>query len=342
MEAGMKVVVVGAGRMGRRHIQAVKELNLELVGVCDTNPDSLALAEKEQGVAAGLHYKDGAEMMKSTNPELVIISTTAPTHLFYTRIATKAGAKFILCEKPMAVSLFECTEMINICKNNHIRLAINHQMRFMEQYIVPKKILDSKAMGGLCSVTGVTGNFGAAMNGSHYFEMFRFMTGEIPDSVTAWLSPNRLENPRGPQFADKAGSIRMTTPSGKRFYMDFSEDQGHGMNIIYAGRNGQVIVNELNGIMYSMIREEQYRDLPTTRYGMPAVLETIPLAPAEVIEPTKSTLAALLDGKNYPTGEEGRQVVASLVAAHISNEKGNKAIQPVISELPNKRIFPWA
>lgn len=338
----MNAVVIGTGRMGRRHIQAVKEMGLNLVGISDISRDSLGLAEMEQGVPVGLHFIDTAEMMMRTKPEVVVISTTAPTHAQFTSMAVEAGAKFILCEKPMAVSLHECTLMIEICRNNNVRLAVNHQMRFMQQYTLPKNIMDSEAMGGLCSINGVAGNFGAAMNGSHYFEMFRFMTGENPDSVTAWFSPSKLENPRGPQFEDKAGTIRMTTPSGKRFFMDFSEDQGHGMIMVYAGRNGQVIVNELNGIMYTMVREEQYRDLPTTRYGMPAILETIPLAPAEVIEPTKLTLAALLESKNYPTGEDGRQVIASLIAAHVSNENGNKAIRPDISELPNKRIFPWA
>ena len=57
-------------------------------------------------------------------------------------------------------------------------LAVNHQMRFMEQYLTPKAIIEGDAFGGLTSVTVVGGNFGLSMNALHYFEMFRFMTGE--------------------------------------------------------------------------------------------------------------------------------------------------------------------
>jgi predicted dehydrogenase len=338
----MKTAVIGTGRMGRRHIQVVNEMNLNLAGISDVSPDSLQLAEKEQGVSSNLHFTDAAEMLDKTHPEVVIIATTAPTHASYTKMAVETGAKFILCEKPMAVSLAECSQMIEICKHNGVGLAVNHQMRFMPNYTEPKKIFESESFGGLCSVAVLGGNFGAAMNGSHYFEMFRFLTDEIPNSVTAWFSKNKIANPRGPQFEDKAGSIRLTTPLGKRLYMDFSEDQGHGLTVIYSGRNGQLIVNELDGIMYLVEREEQYRSLPTSRYGMPAVQKTIPLPPTEVIAPTKATLSALLEGKNSPSGEDGRQVVATLVAAMISNENGSQPVTPDMTNLPVDRIFPWA
>jgi predicted dehydrogenase len=338
----MKAVVIGTGRMGRRHIQVVKDMKLNLVGISDVSPESLALAEKEQDVAAGLHFLDTVEMLDKTRPEVVVISTTAPTHASYTRLAVEAGAKFILCEKPMAVSLVECSEMVDLCYEHGVGLAINHQMRFMQNYIEPRKIMESPGMGGLTSVTVLGGNFGAAMNGSHYFEMFRFMTGETPEAVTAWFSPNKIANPRGPQFEDKAGSIRVTTPSGKRLYMDFSEDQGHGLTVIYAGCYGQLIVNELDGVMYSIEREEQYRDLPTSRYGMPAVQKNIPLPPTEVIAPTRATLSALLEGRDYPSGEDGRQVVATLVAAMVSNERGGQPVRSDLADLPIERVFPWA
>lgn len=338
----MKTAVIGTGRMGRRHIQVVKEMKLDLVGICDVNSDSLLLAEKEQGVSLDLHFHDSEALFDKIHPEVVVIATTAPTHATYTKMAVEAGAKFILCEKPMAVSLAECNEIITVCKQNNVGLAINHQMRFMPNYIEPKKIFESESFGGLCSVAVLGGNFGAAMNGSHYFEMFRFLTDEIPNSVTAWFSKNKIANPRGPQFEDKAGSIRLTNPSGKRLYMDFSEDQGHGLTVIYSGRNGQLIVNELDGIMYLVEREEQYRSLPTSRYGMPAVQKTISLPPTEVIAPTKATLSALLEGKNPPSGEDGRQVVATLVAAMISSEKDSQPVTPDMANLPVDRIFPWA
>jgi predicted dehydrogenase len=215
-------------------------------------------------------------------------------------------------------------------------------MRFMEQYTEPKRIVESEAFGGLSSVTVVAGNFGIAMNGTHYFEMFRFMTGEAPLAVTAWFSPNRLPNPRGPQFEDRAGAVRLRTASGKRFYMEVGADQGHGVKVVYAGPFGQIAVDELGGTMTVSVRQEGARDLPTTRYGMPAVETTHRMAPADAVTPSCSVLDALLRGSDIPSGEDGRLAVAVLVAAHVSDESGHIEVRVDDSNLPLERTFPWA
>lgn len=337
----MRVAVIGVGRMGRRHVQVVRELSLELVGVCDTNPESLALAHKEQNVPAALGFTSVETMIEKARPECVIVATTTPTHCEYTCAAVGAGARFVLCEKPMGTSLADCDKMLSCCASRGARLAINHQMRFMEQYTIPKRIVQSPEFGGLSSVTVTAGNFGMAMNGSHYFEMFRFMTDEQPAEVTAWFSKEKVPNPRGPQFEDRAGSVRIVTASGKRFYLDCSSDQGHGVRVLYAGRFGQIYVDELAGAMSVAMRESQYRELPTTRYGMPAVETAQKITPADAVAPSRAVLEALLADKNPPSGADGRLAVAVLVAAYLSNENGNRAVA-VDGALPVSRVFPWA
>lgn len=338
----MKVAVVGVGRMGRRHIQAVRSLGLEICGICDASVDALGLAEKEQGIGPERHFSTFRSLLSVSCPDCVIVATTAPTHASYTCAAAEAGVKFVLCEKPMAVSLDECDRMLDVCREHGTRLAINHQMRFMEQYLLPKATIETAAFGGLRSVTVVSGNFGLSMNALHYFEMFRFMTGEHPRSVAAWFSTDKVPNPRGPQFEDRAGAVRIETATGRRFYLDCWADQGHGVQAIYAGPLGQIHVDELQGVMTVGVRESTCRDLPSTRYGMPAVQSTRTIAPADVIGPSAAVLRALLSGTDYPSGEDGRLAVAVLVAAYLSNERGHTAIDLERDELPRARVFPWA
>lgn len=338
----MKVAIIGTGRMGRRHIQVVQSIGLEVVGVCDLSAEALLLAQSENGIPAGSCYGDVARMLSETSPECVVVATTATTHCEYTCLAAEYGAKYVLCEKPLAVSLAECRKMIEVCKSNGVKLAVNHQMRFMDQYVVPKALLNSAEYGGLSSVSVLAGNFGLAMNGSHYFEMFRFMTDEAPTEVSAWFSPEDVPNPRGPQFLDKAGSVRIKTADGKRFYMDVSTDQGHGMLVVYMSRNGRIVIDELTGEMQTVVRQEEHRELPTTRYGMPFTEETRQIAPADAVTPTKAVLKALLAGENYPTGEDGMKAVEVLVAAHLSAENEGKVVQLGKDALPLERRFPWA
>ncbi len=336
----MKTAVIGCGRMGRRHIQVVRELGLDLRGICDINRDGLEATAREFGLAETTLFQDVSRLLAHTKPECVIVATTAPTHSAYTCQAAEAGASVILCEKPMAVSLADCDRMIETCRQTGTRLAVNHQMRFMEQYTRPKAIVNSPEFGGLTSIAVIAGNFGMAMNGTHYFEMFRFLTDEEPVGVTAWFSPEKVSNPRGPQFEDRAGAVRSITASGKRFYMEIGADQGHGMCVVYAGRYGRLVVDELAGTLHLAVRASEHRTLPTTRYGMPWVETTEKIRPADAVEPTRAVLNALLRSADYPDGEVGRLAVKTLVAAYVSDESGHCAI-PLDASLPRERVFPW-
>jgi predicted dehydrogenase len=338
----MKAAILGAGRMGRRHVQVIRQAGLELVGICDTNPESLALTVTEQGVSQACLFNNADELLDKTSPECVIIATTAPSHCEYTCMAAKAGVKYILVEKPLAVSLDECNQMIDTCQRYGAKLAVNHQMRFMEQYSKPKALLNSAAYGGFKSMTVVGGNFGVAMNGTHYFEAFRYMADDEPIEVTAWFSPEVVPNPRGVQFEDRAGSIRVVTTSGKRLYLEIGADQGHGLQVTYAGRNGMIGINELAGEMVTSVREAQFRELPTTRYGMPAHVVREAITPAEVIDSTAQVLRALLtDYQNSVTAQRGMLAVKVLVAAYTSAENGSIPVR-LDTELDHRRVFPWA
>ncbi len=328
--------------MGRRHVQVAQELGLSIVGICDQSPETLKICEQELQINKNEQFTDAKKMLEKTKPDCVIVATTSPMHCDYTCLAAEHGAQYILCEKPMAISIAHCDRMIEVCKKHNARLAINHQMRFMEQYTEPKKIIYSDEFGGLSSVTVVGGNFGIAMNGTHYFEMFRYITDEKPHEVTAWFSDEKVSNPRGPQFEDRAGTVRVTTPKGKRFYMDVGADQGHGIKVIYSGRYGQLIVDELKGKMLLSVRNDKERDLPTTRYGVASFDTERTIQPADATTPTKSVLDALIHEANYPTGKDGRLAVATLVAAYCSHEQDHKPVIIDDKNLPVNREFPWA
>jgi predicted dehydrogenase len=299
------------------------------------------LAQHEHALPDSVLFHDFDTLFTAARPECVIVATTADSHCALTCRAAERGARYILVEKPMAVSLAECDRMIEVCERHGAKLAVNHQMRFMEQYTEPKRLSATDAYGGLTSMTVVAGNFGFAMNGTHYFEAFRFLADEPPVEVTAWFSPGVVANPRGIQFEDRAGCIRAVTRTGRRLYMEIGADQGQGIHAVYACRNGLITVNELTGELFSTEREEQYRSLPTSRYAMPAVNTRRAINPAEVIDTSAAVLAALLHDVNRVSGEDGRRVVETLVAAYESAERGSVPVR-VNGTLDRSRVFPWA
>src|SRR5258708_4181457 len=322
----MTGAVIGVGSMGLRHVQMLKRLGLEVVGVCDSRRDALSLASSQEGIPGSRHYEDPAALLRETRPDCVIVATTADAHCELTCMAAEYGAKFILCEKPMACSIDDCRKMIEACRSTGVKLAINHPMRFMNYYSGPKEIFHSEEFGGMVSMTVVCGNIGMSMNGTHFFEAFRYLTGDEQGEVTAWFTDHKVSNPRGRQFEDCGGSIRITTSNGKNFYLDCNTMQGHGIMVLYAGPYGQLFVDELASTMFLTVRQQEHRILPTTRYGMPSVDTVTKLDPIDAVDLCTSVAASLFGGNGYPTGEEGMLAIRTLVAAYASNESGHRAV----------------
>jgi predicted dehydrogenase len=328
--------------MGLRHLEIASTTGLAVVGVADPREGAREQARTRFGVGADICHADAGKMLDHVHAECVIVASTAPSHSELTCRAAAAGASHILCEKPMAVSLAQCDAMIAACAATGAKLAINHQMRFMEQYRRPKAIIGSAEFGELGSILVAAGNFGLAMNGSHYVEMFHFITGEPAIKVNAQFSKESVPNPRGAEFVDCAGSIRLESVSGKRFYLDAGSDQGHGIQVVYSGRHGRITIDELTGRMQIVVRDSEHRAKPTTAYGMPCTTRDVSIAPTDALEPSRAVLTALLNGQDYPDGAAGRRAVEVLTACYLSNERDGTTIHLGREVLPRERMFPWA
>lgn len=340
--AGLRVAIIGLGRMGVRHLQAVRNLGMTVCGMADILPDSLAAACGSHGIDAASCFTDPYQMLRRVRPQAVVIATTAPTHADFTRAAAEHGARYILCEKPMASSLVQAESMVEACRRAGATLAINHQMRFMPQYTRVKELMGGEELGALSSILVAGSNFGLAMNASHYFETFRYIGDSPVQSVQAWFEPGQLANPRGAQFEDRSGRLLARSSAGPSMYIDFSVAAGWGLQVVYICRHGQIVVDELSGDMRVAARQAEFRALPTTRYGMPANVRQLTIEPADTVVPTMEVWSALLDDRPFPDSAAGTHALACLVAAHASHEDGGRAVRLDAPELPRDRVFNWA
>ena len=339
----VNTVVIGVGRMGKKHIEAVINMDmLQLQGVCDINPEMLKTAGDQLKLKPTSMFTDIDEMILQTKPQLAIIATTAPSHYDLICNLAKKGCAFILCEKPMAASLKECEAIISICEMNKVHLAVNHQGRYMPRGTIPKEIIASDDFGGLTSMTQVGGNIGIAMNAIHTFELFTYLTGEPIKTITAWFSEEIVPNPRGAQFQDRAGNVFALSKNGKRLFLEVGADQGHGLRTIFMGRYGQLTIDEFSRECQLSVRQKDYRDEPTTRYACPSETRSFMMEKLDLVIATQRLLEDLLKGGDYPDGHTGLNSVAAVVAAYISNEENHRVVEILDAFKQSARKFPWA
>lgn len=338
----MRVAVVGLGRMGVRHLEAARRLGMSVVGLADMSSNAVATAAAAIGVGQDGRFTDAAEMFRVTRPQAVVIATTAPAHAPLVLAAVEAGARYILCEKPMAASLAEVDDMTQACEAAGAVLAVNHQMRFMANYSHVKALLGGEDLGSLVSMVVAGSNFGLAMNASHYFEAFRFLTGLRIANVQAWFETDALANPRGAQFDDRSGRLLATNEVGQALYMDFSARAGWGLQVVYICRHGQITVDELNGDVRVAARRAEYRDLPTSRYGMPVDIRQEAIPPTETVECTMAVWQAMIAGTGYPGADVGEHALSCLVAAHLSDRAGGVPVSTNLPQAAREERFTWA
>jgi predicted dehydrogenase len=330
--------------MGLAHLKAAQNIRLTAGAICDRSDANLAKAAAAAGeLPQDRLFADAAAMFAAhPNTDLVIIATTADSHRALVESAAASGAKHILCEKPMATSVADCDAMIAACDASGSTLAINHQMRFMAQYTMVRDQLATGAFGPLASMTVTAGCFGLAMNGSHYCEAFAWLTGSPIVTATAWFSGEPFNNPRGPKFFDQAGEMRFTSADGRRLILNIGSDQGHGMTAMYATKFGHLFVDEFEGLCYATSRKPEHQSMPMTRYGMPWDRQELRFPQADNVGPTEAVMRALLGGEDYPSGRDGRNVVAALAAAYKSADSGSLPVR--VNDLGDyeRRQFPWA
>lgn len=336
-----KTIVIGCGAMGLRHIQAVSRVkDAVLCGVCDLSEGAL-LKAREQGVPKELCFTDVRRMLETVRPDCAVIATTAPSHAPLSLLALEYGVRYLLVEKPFCTSLAQVEKLSASVKAHEAKLAVNHGMRFDSHYSRVRELLNDTGLGPVGSIVVAGGNMGVAMNASHQFELFRVLTGDFPRMVTAWFANTSIPNPRGAEFIDAAGQLRLVNGKGQRLYIEIGPDQGHGLNMIIQCKYGHVVIDYLAGEAILTKRKSDQRDWPTTRYGLPCTREAIVLPKPDATATAAKVLAALLSGADYPDATVGEQVIRTLVAAHVSNENEHRAVD-INCDLPKDRIFPWA
>lgn len=145
MKSDYRVVVLGAGGIARRHLQALGSLErAKCVAVADVQEPRAASCAEEFRVRA---YRSYREMLEREEPDIAII--TLPHHLHHEAVMACASLHIhMLLEKPMALSVAECDDMIAAAAGRAV-LMIGHTQHYLPENRTAKEWVDSGRLGRL-------------------------------------------------------------------------------------------------------------------------------------------------------------------------------------------------
>ncbi len=121
----LKIAVLGAGHLGKIHLRLIQEIpDYLLVGFYDPDPATAAAVVESMGIK---HYPSLELLMQ----EVDVVDIVTPTVNHY-ECAVKALrlSKHVFIEKPLANTLVEAKEMMELAKEANVKVQVGHVERF--------------------------------------------------------------------------------------------------------------------------------------------------------------------------------------------------------------------
>jgi predicted dehydrogenase len=192
------------------------------------------------------YFRDYREMLDSNNFDIVEILTPHDLHHEQALACASAKVKGISLQKPMAINLRQCDEIITECRRNNVKLKVYDNFVFYPVYLKAKELIREGVIGDLISIrvntmagikegapwpwcfhpdswrldlnrSGVGPLVGD--DGFHKFSLARWFMDRDFEKVGAWIDP---ETPLDAPAYIRAKFKRLPDDTPKYAQIDFS------------------------------------------------------------------------------------------------------------------------
>lgn len=316
----IKICLIGTGRAGMIHARNLinHTKHAALAAICDVNAQNLAAVQQELQVPKT--YSNYQDALNDDEIDAVIIVTPTVMHREIV-LAAAAAKKHILCEKPLAMTVSECDEMIAAAKANHVKLQVGFMRRFDESFQAAKKQIETGAIGSVVMVKSLThgpskpqpwmfdiskSNGPIGEVNSHDLDTLRWFTGSEVTEIYALGG-----NFRSPQVKDEYPNFYDTVAMNLKF-ADGKLGMIDGAQYVQYGYDARVEILGTEGIMrigtqtkYNVVTINRQHQAQQTAMNSWRYL----FRDAYVAEDQAFIDAILNDTKPLVTGEDGKMAV---------------------------------
>lgn len=269
--AEINAAVVGVGFVGVAHVEALRRIGVNVIGVVGSTPER---AEARARAANLPRVYESLEALL-TDPAVDVVHVASPNHAHAEQVrAVLAAGKHIVCEKPLALTTEETADLLLRAETSGLVHAVCYNIRFYPLCHQMRAMVASGAIGEPRLVSGSylqdwlllptdwnwrlepekAGVLRAIADiGSHWFDLARFVMGRRVVQVMAdlyTLVPVR-RHPPGPveTFASTSPDQDlieepMTSDDGAGILLRFDDDAKGVLTVsqVSAGRKNSVSI----------------------------------------------------------------------------------------------------
>lgn len=148
----LKTAVFGTGFMGRVHTEGIRRLgNVEVAAIAASSDDKARQFAAEVGVERATG--DYRTLLSDPQIDAIHVCTPNALHFPMAKAAIDAG-KHVLCEKPLAVSVAEGSQLVDLAKAKGVANCTFHNLRFYPMVQQIRRMRESGQMGEIYAVQG--------------------------------------------------------------------------------------------------------------------------------------------------------------------------------------------
>ena len=182
-----RILVVGTGSIGERHVRCFLATGRADVGVCELDEDRLNTVADRYSLDE--RFCDVQHALEGTW-DAVLVATPAHTHIPIAIQVVQSGTN-VLIEKPLSTSLSRIDELQQLIADRNTIAAVSYQLRAHPGVRKMKAALDSGQFGTPLQLYLTTGQSFAYFRPAYletYFTDHRTGGGAIQDAITHMLN----------------------------------------------------------------------------------------------------------------------------------------------------------
>jgi predicted dehydrogenase len=143
----IRVAIVGCGKIADQHVAQIRRIaGAEIVGVCDLEP--IMARQLHERVGTGGCFTDVAEMIRSTRPDVVHVTTPPQSHFDLGRLVLRSGCHAYI-EKPFTLTAAEAEELIALATRAGLKITAGHNALFTHAMVDMRRLVGAGFLGGL-------------------------------------------------------------------------------------------------------------------------------------------------------------------------------------------------
>ena len=195
----MKIIVLGCGSIGKRHIRNLLSIKAGEVIACDINEKKLDYAKKEFSIKGFLHVKEALSRGKYD----VAFVCTPPSYHVDQALQLLGHGMHCFIEKPLSNGLAKIDDLINMADSERKTVMIGYSLRFSKFLRRIKEFIDNGMIGKVLSLRASVGYYlpywrpyedykegygskqelggGIVLDASHEIDYVRCLLGEVDE-----------------------------------------------------------------------------------------------------------------------------------------------------------------